>query len=211
MHIPDGFLVRPVWGAADVISGIVLAIGLRQVGKKLKEDAIPLMGVLAAFVFAAQMINLPMAGGTSAHFLGGVLLGALLGPWCGLVIITVVLMIQCFIFQDGGIAALGANVFTMGIIGSWMAAYLFKVLLSILPGSRSLFWAGFLSAWIGVVASAIACTAMLAYSGVVAWKIGLSVIVGVHAVFGLIEGVVTGTVLESLKLRRPDLLNRPRL
>src|ERR1700722_18042805 len=101
MHIPDGFLSPPVWGTMDVVSGGFLISALRQVGHRMEEKAIPLMGVLAAFVFAAQMINLPIAGGTSAHLLGGAMVGILLGPWTGLILITLVLLVQCFLFQDG--------------------------------------------------------------------------------------------------------------
>src|SRR5476651_508211 len=118
MHIPDGFLAPSVWGPLDVVSGVFVIAALRRVGRRIEERAIPLMGVLSAFVFAAQMINLPIAGGTSAHFLGAALVGILLGPWAGLTVITVVLLVQCFLFQDGGVAALGANIFDMGVIGS---------------------------------------------------------------------------------------------
>src|SRR5689334_13939463 len=115
MHIPDGFLSPPVWGTFDAVSGCCVLFAIRQVGRRLEEKAIPLLGVLSAFVFAAQLINLPVAGGTSAHFLGAALVGILLGPWAGLTIMTVVLLVQCFLFQDGGVAALGANIFDMGI------------------------------------------------------------------------------------------------
>src|ERR1019366_6971982 len=164
MHIPDGFLSPPVWGTLDIVSGLMTITGLRQVGRRLKEKNIPLMGVLAAFVFAAQMINLPMAGGTSAHFLGAALLGILLGPWAGLTVITVVLLVQCFLFQDGGIAALGANIFDMGIIGSVGGYLLYRLISRLGGGARALFWPGFLAAWITVTVSSVSCAAMLAFS-----------------------------------------------
>src|ERR1039458_7546045 len=128
MHIPDGFLSPPVWGTMDVLSGSVLLLALRRVGRRIEERAIPLMGVLSAFVFAAQLVNLPIAGGTSAHFLGAALVGILLGPCAGLTVMTVVLVVQCFLFQDGGVAALGANVFDMGIIGSVGSYFLYQAL-----------------------------------------------------------------------------------
>jgi len=208
MHIPDGFLSPPVWGTLDVVSGVFIATALRRVGRQVEEKAIPLMGVLSAFVFAAQMINLPIAGGTSAHFLGAALAGILLGPWSGLTVMAVVLGVQCFLFQDGGIAALGANLFDMGIVGSMGGSYLYQVMRRTMPGSRSVFWAGFWTAWVTIVLSSVSCASMLAVSGTVSWKLGLWVICGVHAVLGLLEGIVTGTILQAMARGRPDLFER---
>src|SRR5262249_21344750 len=162
-----------------------------------EEKVVPLMGVLAAFVFAGQMINIPVAGGTSGHFLGGALVGALLGPWAGLIVITVVLMIQCFLFQDGGGMALGANVFNMGVLGALGGALLYRAGMNLFPGRRKIFWSGFCAGWFAMVVSAISCTSQLAYSKVVSWSTGFSLIVGIHAALGVVEGLVTGGVLES--------------
>jgi cobalt/nickel transport system permease protein len=212
MHIPDGFLIPPVWGTLDVVSGAFLVCGLHQVGKRLEEKAIPLMGVLSAFVFAAQLVNLPIGGGVSAHFLGGALVGILLGPWSGLTVMAVVLVVQCFLFQDGGLAALGANVFNMGILGSFAAYGLNRGLRRITPqGPRSLFWSGFAVAWLTIVLSALSCASFLSLSGVVPWSFSLSLIGGVHAILGILEGLVTGTVLVSIARIRPDLLDRPKV
>lgn len=211
MHIPDGFLSPPVWGTLDVVSGSLLVFGLNRVGKRVEERAIPLMGVLSAFVFAAQMINLPIAGGTSAHFLGAALVGILLGPWSGLTVIAAVLVVQCFLFQDGGVAALGANVFDMGVIGSLGSYFLFQLLSRVKRGPRAVFWAGFWTAWLTVILSSTSCATMLVISRVVSWKMGLWVICGIHAVLGLLEGVVTGTVLQAMARSRPDLLERPKI
>jgi cobalt/nickel transport system permease protein len=208
MHIPDGFLSPPVWGTLDVVSGSLVVTALRQVGRRIEEKAIPLMGVLSAFVFAAQMINLPVAGGTSAHFLGAALIGILLGPWTGLTVITVVLMVQCFLFQDGGVAALGANIFNMGMIGSLGSYYVYRVLAGLMKGPKATFWSGFWAAWLTVVASSLSCAAMLGFSRVVPWKLGFSVIGGIHAVLGLLEGLVTGTALQAVHRSRPDLFDR---
>lgn len=211
MHIPDGFLTPQVWGTTDLLSGAILAYGLRRVGRHVEEREIPLMGVLAAFVFAAQMFNLPISGGTSAHFLGGTLLAVLLGPWAGLIVLTVVLVVQCFIFQDGGVAALGANIMTMGVVGCLGGGSLFFWLRRSLPGNRSLFWSGVLAAGLSITMSALLCAGFLCFSGVAPWRLGLSVIGGTHLVLGGLEGLVTGTILESLQRRRPDLLERPRI
>src|SRR5258708_4067186 len=205
MHIPDGFLTPRVWGTLDIVSGSFVAIGLRRVSAALEEKAVPLMGVLAAFVFAGQMINIPVAGGTSGHFLGGALAGALLGPWAGLIVMGVVLVVQCFLFQDGGVAALGANIFNMGIIGSMGGAVLYRTMALVFKGSRRIFWSGFFAGWLAMILSSLSCASQLGLSKVVSWSTGFSVIVGVHAVLGLLEGLVTGMVLESLSRSRPDL------
>jgi len=191
----------------DVVSGSLVAVGLRKVARNLEERAIPLMGVLAAFVFAAQMINLPIAGGTSAHFLGGTLVGVLLGPWAGLILISTVLVVQCFLFQDGGVAALGANIFNMGVVGSLLSAYFYRGLMRCLKTRSSMVWSGFIASALSIVISAVCCTSELALSGVISWRIGLYVIVGTHALLGVLEGIVTGTILESLARSRPDLLH----
>jgi cobalt/nickel transport system permease protein len=208
MHIPDGFLSPPVWGTMDVVSGSLLMVALRQVGRRVEEKTIPLMGVLSAFVFAAQMINLPIAGGTSAHFLGAALLGILLGPWSGLTLMTVVLVVQCFLFQDGGVAALGANIFNMGVIGSLGGYYLYQGLVRFGKKEASVFCPGFWAAWIVVLVSSLSCATMLAVSGIVSWKVGVLVIGGTHALMGCLEGIVTGTILQAVSRSRPDLFHR---
>ena len=194
-----------MWGTLDVLSGGAVAFGLRRVSRTFEEKTVPLMGILAAFVFAAQMINIPVGGGTSGHFLGGVLIGALLGPWAGLIVTTVVLIVQCFLFQDGGVAALGANIFNMGIVGTMGGALLFRVFFRTFK-NRACFFAGFAAAWCAVFISSLCCAGELALSGTIGWKIGFAVIGGVHFLIGLGEGIVTGTVLETLSRTRPDLL-----
>jgi cobalt/nickel transport system permease protein len=208
MHIPDGFLASPVWGACGLLSGSLVVAGLRQVSRRVEEKNIPLMGVLSAFVFAAQMVNLPVGGGTSAHFLGAALVGILLGPWSGLSVMTVVLLVQCFLFQDGGIAALGANILDMGVIGSLGSAWLFRVFAGASQKPQRVFWGGFWAAFLSVAGSAVCCAALLSVSGVVSWKVGLTLIGGVHIVLGLLEGIVTGTVLQAIQTTRPDLFGR---
>ncbi|OGR90034.1 MAG: hypothetical protein A2992_00595 [Elusimicrobia bacterium RIFCSPLOWO2_01_FULL_59_12] len=206
MHIPDGFLTPRVWVSLDVVSGSLLALGLRRVSAAFEEKAIPLMGVLAAFIFAGQMINIPVAGGTSGHFLGGGLAGALLGPWAGLVVMSVVLIVQCFLFQDGGAAALGANILNMGVVGSMGGSLFYRTAMGGLHGERRVFWSGFLSGWLSMVLAAGCCAVQLCLSQVVSWSAGLSLIVGIHALVGLLEGIVTGTVLQALSASRPDLV-----
>jgi cobalt/nickel transport system permease protein len=211
MHIPDGFLSPPVWGTLDVASGSFLVGALRQVGRRVEERAVPLMGVLAAFVFAAQMVNLPIAGGVSGHFLGGALAAILLGPWSGVVLMSTVLIVQCLLLQDGGIAALGANIMNMGILGSFGAYWVARGVRRLLTGPRALFWSGFLAAWSTIVLSSLSCASMLSLSKVVPWRVSLSLLGGVHALLGILEGLATGTALVSISKIRPDLLERPKI
>jgi cobalt/nickel transport system permease protein len=195
-----------MWGTLDALSGTAVLFGLRQTSRSLQERTVPLMGVLSAFVFAAQMVNVPIAGGTSGHFLGGTLVGVLLGAWSGLVVMTVVLIVQCFLFQDGGVAALGANIFNMGIVGSLLASLLYRAILKVMPGKRKIFWSGLVAAVVTVQLSAISCAWQLAASNVITLKLGLILIGGVHAVVAIIEGIVTATILESVSKMRPDLM-----
>lgn len=206
MHIPDGFLTPRVWVTLDVVSGSFLALGLRRVTATFEEKTIPLMGVLAAFVFAGQMLNIPVAGGTSGHFLGGGLVGALLGPWGGLVVMSVVLMAQCFLFQDGGVAALGANIFNMAVLGAMGGAFLYRAAMLGNHSPKRVFWCGFLAGSVSMLISAISCTVQLVLSHVVSWSAGLSLIVGIHLILGLLEGLVTGSVLQAVSTSRPDLI-----
>jgi cobalt/nickel transport system permease protein len=209
MHIPDGFLTPRVWVPLDIVSIGAVSYALRRISEVLEEKAIPLMGVLAAFVFAAQMLNIPVGGGTSGHFLGGALAGALLGPWGGLTVMTVVLIVQCFLFQDGGLAALGTNIFNMGILGAMGGAFIYRTLARIRPQRGGHFAAGFIAGWLAMVVSAVSCASQLAISGVVTWRAGVWFIVGSHALLGFIEGAVTGSVLQALSRSRPDLLDMP--
>src|SRR5690349_18460273 len=118
MHIPDGFLDPQVAVATGVVAGGAVAVGLRKAEASFDERSAPLLGVTAAFVFAAQMLNFPVAGGTSGHFLGAALATVLLRPWLACLVLAVVLLVQALLFADGGITALGANVLNMGVIGA---------------------------------------------------------------------------------------------
>jgi cobalt/nickel transport system permease protein len=205
MHIPDGFLTPPLWGSLDAIGAGALFFGLRHTARTLKERTVPLMGVLSAFVFAAQMVNLPNVGGTSSHFLGGTLVGVLLGPWAGLVVMAVTLIVQCLLFQDGGVAALGANIVNMGLLGSLVSALVYRLAYRLWPTKRKVFWSAFVASWLSIEFSALACAAELAASHVISFRLGASLIGGVHALIGLLEGLVTGTILEAVRKTRPDL------
>jgi cobalt/nickel transport system permease protein len=202
MHIPDGFLAPKTFTGFWGVSMITLGYAIKKTTKKLEDRSIPLLGVTAAFIFAAQMLNFPVAGGTSGHFMGGVLACILLGPCCGLLVMATVLTIQCIVFQDGGLTALGANIFNMGIIGSLVAYYIYTGLKKIIPDMI----ACFISAWLSIVLSAICCAIELAMSGIVPLKICVLSMAGWHALIGIGEGMITVGVISFIKKVRCDLL-----
>jgi len=209
MHIPDGYLnVGTMVGTAAVSVGGV-ANAVRVVGKKFGEKQVPLMGMLAAFVFAAQMLNFPVTAGTSGHFMGAALCAILLGPWAMVIIFALVLMAQCFIFQDGGVLSLGANIFNMGIVGG-LGGYAFYRLGLKLFGGRlhSKVVPSFLAAWFSVVLASAACALEIAISDVTPpLSVVLPAMVGVHAIIGLVEGAITVAALELIRSTRADLLD----
>ena len=207
MHIPDGFLNAATLAGTGVISAGGIANAVRLVGTKIGEKQIPLMGIMAAFVFAAQMLNFPVAGGTSGHLMGAALCAILLGPWSAVIIMTLVLTAQALIFQDGGLLALGANIFNMGIVGGLGSYFIYRVLSGIAGHNRFLNLAnGFITAWLSVVLAAAACAFELALSGTAPLRLVLPAMTAVHALIGIGEGLVTLAVLGLIKVSRPDLL-----
>ncbi len=212
MHIPDGFLNAATVATTTAISAGGVSNAVRVAGKKLGEKQVPLMGVLAAFIFAAQMLNFPIAGGTSGHFVGAALAAMLLGPWAGVLIMTCVLIAQCLIFQDGGLLALGANILNMGIIGSFSSYYIYR-LFTLLFGnsSRSKLIGGFAGAWAATVLAAVACAIELAVSGASPMAVVLPAMAGVHALIGILEAMITVAVLSVVMATRADLLELQRI
>jgi cobalt/nickel transport system permease protein len=202
MHIPDGFLDVKTFGTLCGISAVSLGYAVKKVSKRLGDKTIPLLGVTAAFIFAAQMLNFPIAGGTSGHFMGGLLACILLGPFCGLIVMSTVLIVQCLVFQDGGLTALGANIFNMGVAGSLIVYYIYVTLKKVIPDTISCFFIG----WLSIVLGASLCALELAISGTVPLKICLFTMVGYHALIGIGEGLITVSVIGFVKKTRPDLL-----
>ncbi len=207
MHIPDGFLSHSINAITFVISSGTCAYGVKRVNRTLGEREVPLMGVTAAFIFAAQMINFPVAGGTSGHFLGAVFSSVLLGPWPGLLIMTLVLIVQCFGFADGGLTALGSNIFNMGIIGSLGGYGIFFLIYTLLQKSRKGFFIALsISAWFSIVMGASAVAIELAISGTSPFKIVLPTMIGIHAMIGMGESIITTTAVSLILKTRPDLV-----
>jgi cobalt/nickel transport system permease protein len=207
VHIPDGFVSPATAAVTYVASGAAVAYSARRANATLGERQVPLMGVSAAFIFAAQMLNFTVAGGTSGHLLGGALAAILLGPWVGTLVITAVLVVQALLFQDGGLIALGANVFNMALVGVW-AGYGTYWLLGRFVGSGRVgsLVRGFAAGWVSVVLAALCCAIELAISGTSAWGVAVPAMAGIHALIGIGEGLITVAVLAFVAAARPDLL-----
>lgn len=206
MHIPDGFLTAPVAAAGIALSTGCVAYAVKATNKKLGDKQIPLMGVLAAFIFAAQMLNFPIAGGTSGHMLGCALAAILIGPWAGMLVMTCVLAVQSLIFQDGGLLALGVNMFNMGVIGCLISFYIYKGILLPFKGSRTgILLAGGIAAWCSVVVASAMAALELVISGMVPFAVALPAMAGVHALIGIGEGLITAAVLGLVLSTRADL------
>ncbi|RMF26206.1 MAG: cobalamin biosynthesis protein CbiM [Chloroflexi bacterium] len=208
MHIPDGFLSAPVYLAAWALALIALGVALRRTQETLGERQVPLMGVLAAFIFAAQMLNFPVAGGTSGHLIGSALAAILMGPWAAMLIMTSVVTVQALIFQDGGLLVLGANILNMAVIAA-IVSYGTYHLVRRLAGDRpwGTFVGGFVAAWLSVVVAAIATALELGISGTSALEVAVPAMAGVHLLIGIGEGLITLGALGFIRATRPDLLS----
>jgi cobalt/nickel transport system permease protein len=208
MHIPDGFLDPRTAATAAALAVTGLAYALHDVKRSLPPRRVPLIGLAAAFVFAAQMLNFPVATGTSGHLIGAALASVLLGPGAAVVAMTAVLVLQSLMFADGGITALGANVLNMAVVAPAVAFGVFAVLRGLLGRSlrATLLAAGF-AAWCSIVAAAVACAAQLAASGIVDWGTVLPAMAGVHMLIGLGEAVITMLILAVVLRARPELLD----
>ena len=207
MHIPDGFLSHTMNAGTFIISAGACAYGVKRVNRNFGEREVPLMGVTAAFIFAAQMINFPVAGGTSGHFLGSVFSSVLLGPWASLLIMTIVLVVQCLGFADGGLTAIGSNIFNMGVIGSLGGYVIFLLVYTLLLKSRKGFFTALaISSWLSIVMGSSAAAIELAISGTSPLKIALPAMAGIHAIIGVGEAIITTAAVSLILKTRPDLV-----
>lgn len=204
MHIPDGFLSLPVallgWG----LTLALLAAALRRIDSSQSSRQLPLMGVLAAFIFAAQAVNFPVAAGTSGHLIGGALAAILIGPWQGMLVMTAVVTVQALVFQDGGLLALGWNLFNMAAVSCFVGDLVYRWLRGEpAQEGRRVPLAAFLAGWISVMTAATATSLQLAASGTIALKLALPAMLGVHALIGIGEGLITAGAAAFLLRARP--------
>ena len=205
LHIPDGFLSLIVSLLCWVITVLVLAVAISRTNKSLGERQVPLMGIMAAFIFAAQMINFPVAGGTSGHLLGGALAAIMLGPWAAMLVMTAVIAVQGLLFQDGGLLVMGANILNMGILTVAIGYGLYRGVFG-MSRSVKLAVAGF-AAWLSVMAGAFATALQLWLSGTSNLQTVMLAMLGVHAVIGIGEALITVAALTFIFQTRPDLLD----
>ena len=207
LHAPDGFFSTPVASVFWILTVAILGISLRKAGDQLDEKAVPLMGVMAAFIFAAQMFNFQIPGGTSGHLLGGVLAAVLLGPYAGTIVMACVISVQALVFQDGGLVVLGTNIFNMGIIGTFGGYYLYRTLAAALGGEATMrLPAAAVAAWVSVVVAAIVCAIQLWVSDTTSLGGALAAMVGWHLVIGVGEALITVGALSFIAASRSDLL-----
>lgn len=213
MHVPDGFINPPVSAVAGVIAAGAVAVSLKGARRELDERTAPLAGLVAAFIFAVQMLNFPVAAGTSGHLLGGALAAILVGPYTGVLCISVVLLMQGILFADGGLTALGVNVLDMGIVTTVVAYALFRGLVGVLPRTRrSMTVASFVAALVSVPAAACAFTLMYWIGGTTDIPIGkvFTAMVGVHVLIGIGEALITALTVGAVIAVRPDLVHGAR-
>lgn len=214
MHIPDGFISLPASLAAAAAAAAGVGVALRRSDATLERRAVPLAGLLAAFIFAAQMLNVPIAAGTSGHLLGAGLAAVLLGPWLATVSLTAVVLVQALLFADGGIVALGLNVLNMAVVAPWLAWGAFRLARATLPRyPASDATATFLAGAIGVVGAAGAFGLEYALGGVGGAPALLvaGTMLGVHAVIGVGEGLITAAAVGTIRSIRPDLVASDRV
>ena len=208
MHIPDGFLSVPVAGATSLVSAVALVVACGRSQEAFGIRRAPILGLTTAFIFAAQMVNFPVAGGTSGHLLGGTLAAIVLGsPWAGMLCIATVFIIQAVLFADGGITALGAKILNAAVISVWVGWVLTQTLQRLFGGSKGrLPLAAGIAAGISIVVASVACAIQLVLSGTASAGIVLPAMAGVHILIGVGEGLITGGVVAYLATARPDLL-----
>jgi cobalt/nickel transport system permease protein len=190
----------------DAVSGISILYAARRAKVDLSGRMVPIMGVLGAFVFAAQMLNFPILGGTSGHLVGGALLAILLGPMTGFLTMATVVIAQALFLQDGGLIALGANIFNIGAISCFSGYFFYKILGGRTTGGKRMLFAGFVAGWGSLIVSSASCAFQMGLSGAIPLRIGLPTMLGYHAIVGIVEGTLTAGVLKFLFKVRPDLL-----
>ncbi|MGW8743262.1 energy-coupling factor ABC transporter permease [Streptomyces sp. WAC 04229] len=209
MHVPDGFINAPTSAVTGVVAAGAVAVSLRGARRELDERTAPLAGLVAAFIFAVQMLNFPVAAGTSGHLLGGALAAILVGPYTGVLCVSVVLLMQGILFADGGLTALGVNITDMAIVTTVVAYALFRGLVKVLPRTRrSITVASFVAALVSVPAAALAFTFLYWIGGTTDIAIGkvATAMIGVHVLIGIGEAAITALTVGAVIAVRPDLV-----
>ncbi len=206
LHIPDGFLSLLIAALAWLLAVVAVAAAVRRAQAALDERLVPLAGVMAAFIFAGQMLNFTVVGGTSGHLIGATLAAIVLGPWLGILVMTAVIALQALLFQDGGLVAMGANILVMGVIPALVGYGLYRLVAG--RGRRAELLGAGLAAWLSVVAAALLTALLLGFSNTVSFAVVVPVMLGIHALIGLGEALITVGALSFIRAARPGLLER---
>jgi cobalt/nickel transport system permease protein len=207
MHIPDGFLSIPVSLVLWVISVAVIGIALRKTSKQLGEKEIPLMGILAAAIFAGQMLNFSVTGGTSGHLLGAALATILLGPWAAILVMTSVVSVQALVFQDGGLIALGANLFNMAVVGVFVSYAVLTLIKNLVKNEKkALFTGAVFGSWFSILIASLGCALELSFSGTSPANLAVPAMASIHALIGVGEALITLGAVSFIFAARKDLL-----
>jgi cobalt/nickel transport system permease protein len=213
MHVPDGFLDAPTSIATGAVAAAGVALALRRARAELDDRTAPMAGLVAAFIFAGQMVNFPVGAGTSGHLLGGALAAVLVGPWTAALCVSVVLIVQALVMADGGVTAIGTNIVLMSIVGVAVGWLVFTVVRKVLPRTlTSVPVAAGIGALVSVPAAAAVFTLLFAIGGQAPVDTGdvLTAMLGWHTVIGVGEGIVTGLVVSAVIASRPDLVHGAR-
>jgi cobalt/nickel transport system permease protein len=209
VHIPDGFINAPTSLAAGAVAAGGVGVSLRRAAQTLQERQAPLAGLVAAYIFAVQMLNFPVAAGTSGHLLGGLLAAVLVGPWAGALCVAVVLLVQALLFADGGLSALGLNIVNMALVTTWGGYAVFLLLRRALPATRaSVTAAAGVAGGVSVVLASLAFVVEYAIGGTGGAPVGtvFAAMVGVHTLIGIGEGIITALTVAAVLAVRPDLV-----
>jgi cobalt/nickel transport system permease protein len=205
LHVPDGFLNIPISGLCWVVTLIVLYFAVKQAQLDLDERLVPLAGIMAAFIFAGQMLNFPVAGGTSGHLVGATLAFVVLGPWVGVLAMTAVISLQALIFQDGGLVVMGANILIMGIVPGFVGYGLFQMVKN--QSRRVQLGVTAVAAWFSVMIAALVTALLLGFSGTTALGVAIPAMLGIHTLIGIGEALITVAALSFIMQTRPQLLS----
>lgn len=204
LHVPDGFLSLLTALVSWVLALVFVTLAIRNSQESFDEKLVPLAGIMAAFIFAGQMINFPVAGGTSGHFIGAALAAVVLGPWLGILVMTAVIVLQALLFQDGGLVVMGANILVMGVTPALISYGLYRAVANRSRRTQLITVAG--ASWLSVMGAALLVALLLGFSGTSSFRIAVPAMLGIHAVIGLGEAFITVAALSFIMNIRPQLL-----
>lgn len=213
MHVPDGFLDAPTSLGTAAVAAVGVGLALRGARRELDDRTAPLAGLVAAFVFAAQMLKFPVGGGTSGHLLGGALAAVLVGPWTATLVLSVVLLVQGLLFADGGLTALGTNMTLLGLVGVWTGWLVFRAVQSVLPKRVPMVApSAAVAALVSVPVTALVFAGLYAVGGQAPIRLDalVTAMVGVHTLIGVGEAVISGMAVAAVVAARPDLVHGAR-